>query len=135
MNVHFADSELEAYLDENLLADEMARIEAEMRQRPELLQRLVQINRRRDSGIHSLGEIWRRHRISCPPREQLGSFLLGVSDKETAAYVEFHVTEIGCRLCQANLEDLKSQREKTSADSVQRRRKYFQTSAGYLSQP
>ena len=112
----FTDSELEAYLDEDLLAHEMSAIESVLRDKPELVDRLVLINRRRDSGVHSLGEIWRRHRISCPSREQLGSYLLGALDKEAAEYI-----------------DLQDQRQKSAKDEAQqRRRKYFQTSAGLL---
>ena len=111
----------------------MSAIESVLRDKPELVDRLVLINRRRDSGVHSLGEIWRRHRISCPSREQLGSYLLGALDKEAAEYIEFHTAKLGCRLCQANLADLQDQRQKSAKDEAQqRRRKYFQTSAGLL---
>ena len=106
MAQEFTDSELAAYLDEALAADEMARVEAALRDQPGLVDQLVRINRRRDSGIHSLGEIWRRNRVSCPSREQLGSYLLGVLSSEQASYIEFHTRDVGCRLCHANLEDL-----------------------------
>ncbi len=129
----FTDAELAAYLDESLAAEEMTRIESALRIHPELVERLVQINRRRDQGQHTLGDIWRRHRISCPSREQLGSFLLGVLEKDEAEYIEFHLFEVGCRLCQANAEDLQTQRDRsTTQDAEVRRRKYFQTSAGLL---
>ena len=65
-------SDLQAYLDEALAPDEMAAIEVELRKKPELLQQLAAINARRDAGVHSVGEIWRRQRLSCPAREQLG---------------------------------------------------------------
>ena len=69
-------SDLEAYLDESLQSAEMAKIEAALRDQPELIHELSQINNRRDAGVHTLGEIWRRHRISCPSREELGGYLL-----------------------------------------------------------
>ena len=56
----FTESELEAYLDEALNPDEMALIESALRKQPELVQLLSAINARRDAGLHSLGEIWRR---------------------------------------------------------------------------
>ncbi len=108
MSNEFTESELEAYLDEALASEEMARIEAELRRRPELARRLVLINRRRDAGIHSLGGIWRRHRLSCPTREQLGSYLLQAINPEQADYIKFHIQQIGCRFCCANLEDLRA---------------------------
>ena len=49
--------------------------------------RIYPINARRDAGVHSLGEIWRRHRLSCATREQLGSYVLGVLLKEAADYL------------------------------------------------
>jgi len=128
----FTQQELEAYIDEALPPEDMARIEGELRQRPELMEVLVAINGRRDAGMHSLGEIWRRHRLSCPTREQLGSYLLGATTKDHADYIEFHLETAGCRLCQANLEDLRAQQEETSEVAEVRRRKYFQSSAGYL---
>ncbi|MGD0898358.1 MAG: hypothetical protein ABR915_11020 [Thermoguttaceae bacterium] len=125
-------ADLEAYLDEALPAEEMAETEKALRDAPELVRRLSEIHARRDSGVFSLGEVWRRHRLSCPSREQLGSFLLGVLPEETAHYVTFHLEVVGCRYCQANVADLTS-REAEAGESVQRRRsKYFQSSAGYL---
>ncbi len=132
MPQQYTESELEAYLDEALAPDEMARVEAALRENPKLLKKLAMINGRRDAGLHSLGEIWRRHRVSCPTREQLGSYLLGVLSDEHVAYVEFHFKQIGCRFCIANLEDLGSQRSEASDDVATRRLKYFQTSAEYL---
>jgi len=123
------DTELEAYLDEALPSEAMARIEGEARRSPELSRRLAAINARRDAGVHSLGEIWRRHRLTCPSRAELGSFLLGVLPDR---YVAFHVHEIGCRVCLANHADLERQQAETADAATHRRRKYFESSAGYL---
>jgi hypothetical protein len=124
--------ELEAYLDEALPAEEMARIEDLLRRQPELLDELATINSRRDAGVHSLGEIWRRHRLSCPPREQLGGLLLGTLSKQQSEYLRFHIDVVGCRLCKANLADLENQQAEAAEAAQSRRRKYFQSSAGYL---
>jgi hypothetical protein len=129
-----SDAELEAYLEESLSAAEMAEIELELRQRPELLRRLSMILGRRDAGLHSVGEIWRRHRLSCPDRQQLGSYLLGVLDAEHADYIRFHMDVIGCRFCQANYADLRLQQEETQELIITRRTKYFQSTAGHLRQ-
>ncbi len=131
MSGPFRDAELEAYLDEALPADEMVRIEAALRASRELAARLAAINARRDAGLHSLGDIWRRHRITCPERTELGSFLLGVLEPAHAAYVRFHLEVIGCRLCQANLADLQQQQAAT-AGAAGRRRRYVKSSAGLL---
>jgi hypothetical protein len=128
----FTDLELQAYLDEAIAAEEMARIEAAARDNKAILRRLSEINRRRDMGVHTLGEVWRRHRLSCPKRQQLGAYLLDALDTETANYIYFHLTEIGCRFCLANLEDLQAQKKADAAAAKKRRRRYFQSSAGYL---
>ncbi len=126
------DSELEAYLDEAMKPSEMADIEAALRCSPQLLERLSAINAKRDAGIHSLGEIWRRNRLSCPAREQMGSYLLGVLDDDQADFIQFHLETSGCRLCLANMEDLKRRQAESNRVVGKRRRKYFDSSAGYL---
>lgn len=132
MTRRITQSDLQAYLDEALAPAEMAAIEVEIRSRPDLLKQLAAINGRRDAGVHSVGEIWRRHRLSCPSREQLGSHLLGALDGRHAAYVDFHLTVVSCRFCQANLEDLRRQQDEQAETAQTRRRKYFQSTAGHL---
>lgn len=132
MTAKFTEHDLEAYLDESLPANEMAQIEDSLRSDADLVKRLAALNNRRSAGVHTLGEIWRRHRISCPSREQLGGFLLQTLDDLQADYIRFHLKQGGCRLCQANLDDLQSEQQTQQADVVSRRRKYFQSSAGYL---
>lgn len=125
-------SELEAYLDEALPPAEMARIEHALRKKPDYVDELAAINARRNAGMHTLGEIWRRHRLSCPSRGQLGSYLLGILPDDEAAHVKFHVETVGCRLCSANLDDLRRQQAEAPQETQIRRRKYFESSAGYL---
>jgi hypothetical protein len=124
--------DLEAYLDEALPAAEMARIETALRADSGLLGELAAINARRDAGVHSLGEIWRRHRLTCASREQLGGYLLGTLPTGLYDYVAFHLDVVGCRLCQANLADLRNQQGEAAEAVSTRRRKYFQSSAGLL---
>jgi hypothetical protein len=132
MSPAFTESELEAYLDESLAPDMMAAIETALRSDTQLVQQLVAINRRRDAGLHSVGEIWRRHRVTCPTRAQLGSYLLGALSDEQADYIDFHIQRVGCRVCLANLNDLQRQQQEAADTIVTRRHKYFQSSAGHL---
>jgi anti-sigma factor RsiW len=125
-------ADLEAYLDEALPAEEMAGIERALRDDPALLRQLAAIHARRDSGVYSVGEVWRRHRLSCPSRQALGSYLLGVLPEDTARYIAFHLGAVGCRLCQANVTDLENQQAEGREVAETRRRRYFQSSAGYL---
>jgi hypothetical protein len=134
MATEYSTAELEAFLDEALPAGRMAVIEDALRRDEGLKKQLTAINGRRDAGVHALGEIWRRHRLSCPSREQLGSFLLGVLPREHADYVKFHLDAVECRYCTANLEDLRGQQTAAESEVSQRRRRYFQSSAGYLRQ-
>jgi len=134
MSSQFTTAQLEAFLDESLPDEQMTAVEAALRDDPDLAERLSSLVGRRDAGVHTVGAIWRRHRLSCPTREQLGSFLLEVLPEKHAQYVRFHLEAIGCRYCNASLEDLRQQHAATDLDdSRTRRQKYFQTSAGYLS--
>ncbi len=128
----FPLSDLEAYLDEALPPEEMARIEKAARKDRSLVGQLASIHARRGAGVHSLGEIWRRHQLSCPSREELGNYVLATLAAAEAGYVAFHVGVVGCRYCQANLTDLEQQRAETEQAGLGRRRRFFQSSAGYL---
>jgi len=132
MSHSFTHADLEAYLDEALDVAQMAAIEQKLRKSRQLLRELAVLLQRRDEGLHSLGEIWRRGRLSCPTRDQLGSYLLEALDEAVAEYIRFHLGTVGCRWCQANLEDLRAQQADSGESTQQRRRKYFQSSAGYL---
>lgn len=132
MSKTIRQSDLEAYLDEALPAEQMAQIEKALRKDPTLVRQAAAIHSRRSSGVHTLGEIWRHGRLSCPNREQLGSSLLGVLSAEMADYVTFHTEVVGCRYCRANLLDLQSQQAEQNEVARGRRRKYFQSSVGHL---
>ncbi len=130
----FTDPELDRFLDEALPPERMAAVEAALRDDEALKARIAAAVGRRDAGVHSLGAIWRRHRLSCPTREQLGSYLLGVLEANLEDYVRFHVETVECRVCQASIEDLRQQTKTAEQGAAQQRRsKYFQSSAGYLS--
>ena len=132
MALPLSQAELEAYLDEALPVEAMARIERVLRDEPAVSQQLAAINARRDAGLHSVGEIWRRHRLSCPSREQLGSYLLRVLDEGPSEFIRFHLEVSGCRTCRANFDDLKNQQVDAPATVDRRRKKYFESSAGHL---
>ena len=132
MSKAIRQSDLEAYLDEALPPDEMARVELALRKDVTLVKQMAAIHSRRNSGVHSLGEIWRSNRLSCPSRQQLGSFLLGAVPEDAADYVDFHLDVVGCRYCRANLADLERQQAESQEAVRTRRRKYFQSSVGHL---
>lgn len=129
---YLSDADLQAFLDEALPADQMSIVEGQMRNDASLRERLSLLRGQQDAGMHSIAAIWRRHRASCPSREQLGQYLLGVMDDAEADYVDFHTDQVGCRFCQANLDDLRRQQAEASEPAQARKRKYFQTSVGHL---
>ncbi len=132
MSKQFSNSDLEAYLDEALPESALAEMEQVLRADSSLLEELAAINARRDSGVHSIATIWRRHRVSCPTRQNLSNYLLQILPAEQTEYLSFHVETVGCRYCQANLADLRDRQSEGSDEVATRRRKYFQSSAGYL---
>ena len=123
--------QLHAYLDDALDDAETARIEKLVRGSADLQRRLKAARDERDRGEHSLGAVWRRERLSCLSREQLGGYLHGVLDKELHVYAEFHLKTIGCPSCEANLEDLR-EKQAESTSQARRRKRYFETSARML---
>src|SRR6266851_1820144 len=124
---------LHAYLDDSLPESDTAKIEHALRTSESLRQQLKTAMLERDRGDHTVGAIWRRERLSCPTREQLGSHLLQALDTEQSEYIAFHLETVGCPFCKANLADLKAQQEEAAAQTKSRRSKIFKSSAGLLS--
>jgi hypothetical protein len=124
--------QLYAYLEDALSDRETAQVEQALRDSEKLRGALREIIHERDRGEHSIGAIWRRHRLSCPDRNQLGSYQLQVLEPEDQDYVEFHLNTIGCPFCQANLADLRSQQQEPEPQSRQRRQRIFESSHSYL---
>jgi hypothetical protein len=98
---------LRDYLNDALPDAELATVERALRESAELRKLLQEVLGQEDRGEHTAGAIWRRERVSCPTRDQLGGYLLEAGDPELLEYVRFHLEEIGCPYCQANLDDLK----------------------------
>lgn len=133
MPAAISDDDLRAYLAETLPGDGMARVEKALRESAELRARLEDIRQdRNDPALHTLGAIWKRARLTCPTREQLGSYLLETLDPEHADYITFHITVAECPFCSANLADLRSKAERANA-AVLRRRKIYHSSRHLLS--
>lgn len=126
----FTDAELIAFLDEALSDERSTLLEKQLSDDAQLRDRLIAVRGRETAGLHTLGAIWRRGRLSCPSREQLGQFLLETLPEDHDQYIRFHLQTLECRFCLANLSDLQAASHQD--DPAVRRRKYFQTSAGYL---
>jgi hypothetical protein len=124
--------QLHSYLEDALSETETSRIEQALRQSEPLQKMLRAIMQERDRGDHSIGAIWCRHRLSCPTREQLGSYLLKVLDSGMQDYIDFHLHTVGCAFCLANLADLQALHKEPVPKAKERRQRFFESSAGYL---
>jgi hypothetical protein len=98
---------LRDYLNDALPDAELVAVERALRDSAECRALLRSVIEQEDRGEHTVGAIWRRERISCPTRDQLGSYLLEAGDPDLLEYIQFHLEEIGCPYCQANLDDLR----------------------------
>lgn len=124
------DEDLLAYFDERLEAGESSRMELLLRESPELLMRASRLIDDRDRGGHTLGEIWRRTRASCPGRAVWAAWVEGRLGDAMSQYLSFHLQTVGCRYCHANVEDLRH--HDSSREAASRVRKIFETSVGRL---
>lgn len=122
--------QLHAYLDDALSESETAQIEKSLRDSSELQKRLRAVIEERDRGEHSIGAIWRREQLTCPSREVLRQYILGVLDEVDQDYYRFHLEVIECPICVANFVDLKAA-SLTEVDK-ERRDRIFRSSAGLL---
>ncbi|MEX1232422.1 MAG: hypothetical protein WEB58_19405 [Planctomycetaceae bacterium] len=128
----WTDQELFAYLDEQLTTPVLAELEQELRDSATLRTRLARLMTLRNQGDHSVGEIWREQRLSCPERGVLRRYLLGMLDDELKDYIRFHTEIVGCRYCTANLADLSTAGEASAPETETRTKRYFESSAGEL---
>lgn len=132
--VEMDEETLKAYLAETLPPEAMARIEKALRDSSELRARLEEVRQDRgDAGLHTLGAIWRRARLSCASRQQLGSYLLDALDPDHADYVKFHIEVIACPFCTANLADLQLKAEKLTPAAQTRQKRIYHSSRHLLS--
>ena len=132
--MNFTEADLLAYLDEALPPLRAAEVERAARESAALRQRLSVLLERRDQGGHTVGEIWRRQQLSCVSRTDLSRYLSGQLPLADRDYVEFHTGAIQCPVCTANLEDLR-QLTRSAAPDQERRRRFFESSAGRLRKP
>lgn len=123
---------LEIYLDDALSEEETAQVEQALRASEPLRRLLRALMQERDRGEHSIGAVWRRDRLSCPSREQLGNYVLQVCDSALQDYIEFHLHVVACPFCLANLADLQTLQQEPAPKVQDRRRRFFESSAGYL---
>lgn len=126
-----SDAELLAWLDEDLTPARMSTIEQALRSGRDLQQRVAGLIAERDHGALTVGEVWRRHRLSCPGLHELGSYLLQALEPGLRDYIQFHLETVGCTKCLATLEDLRLS-SAASAETIERRQRIFASSVHRL---
>lgn len=126
---NWSDQQLQAYLNDELAESEQSSLERDLRAEAALRQRLEALSTQDET--HSVGEIWRRHRLSCPSREELQQKLDGRLPAEPSRYIEFHLQIVDCEICTANYADLQSQADRRE-EAERRRQSIFESSAGFL---
>jgi len=129
------DTVLRDYLADALPSEQSARVEKALRDSAELRARLEEVRQNRADGqLHTLGAIWNRSRLTCPSRQQLGSYLLDALDPDLASYLTFHLEVVECPFCLANLADLKAQSQTAAVAhaSRSRQRRILQSSQHLL---
>ena len=120
------DVMLRNYLADALPAEELARVEKALRDSAQLRSQLEDVrNNREDFQIHTLGAIWHRSRLTCPSRQQLGSYLLDALDPALAGYIKFHIEVVECLYCRANLIDLERRQAGHPTTSAKARERRF----------
>lgn len=123
---------LRDYLNDSLPDAETAAVEKALRDRPDVVALFHEVRQEADGGGHTLGGLWRRERVSCPTRDQLGGYLLDALDSDLFDYVKFHLTTVGCAFCRANLDDLEKLNAEPAEPARQRRRRIVDSTAGVL---
>jgi hypothetical protein len=77
--------------------------------------------------------VWRDYRPSYPKRNTIGAFHLGTLEPEWKDYVDFHLHQLGCQFCLANLKDIEEQnKQKDSSKLCQR---IMESTVGFLKKP
>ena len=123
---------LRAYLADALPDAETAAVEQLLRTDPAAQALFHDVRQGEDRGEHSVGAVWRRERLSCPSREQVGGYLLQALDVDLLDYIRFHLDTVGCPFCRANLDDLQKLAADPPAPRAARRRRIVESSAGVL---
>ena len=84
----------------------------------------------KSSLLPSLHQVWENQRPSCPKRTTLGKFSLEILPPDWTDFVAFHVQQLGCSYCKANLAELEQAAD--SDVSATTSQQLFQSTIGFL---
>jgi len=101
--------------------------------RKSILRQKVPIEDASEHFENMINEVWEQQRLSCPKRSTIGAYLLETLDENWHSYVDFHLNELGCHFCQANLEDLRRQTANNKTTDMHVR--IMESTVGFLRKP
>lgn len=79
-----------------------------------------------------LTSVWEKCRPSCPKRSTIGRYLLDTLEPDWRDFVAFHLDQLGCRFCLANLDDLRNESDDSAVTAL--RDRIMQSTIGFLPQ-
>lgn len=90
----------------------LVRIRELAQERPEATELFLALSRLTQAGEATfdfdVGQVWRASRASCPARVWLARSLAGTLPAGPKSFVDFHLDEMRCEFCRANVEDLRA---------------------------
>ncbi|MCS6975650.1 MAG: hypothetical protein NZM31_01400 [Gemmatales bacterium] len=127
------EQDLIDHVEEALPPHKASVIEKAIRESEELMAILNALILARSGEEHSVGAIWERHRLSCPTRDQLSNYLVRAMSDEALTYIAFHLEDVDCPYCQAELEELKNAKQQGKKARGERARKTYHEGVALLS--
>ncbi len=94
----------------------------------------LQTDSESDEFEDMMAQVWQTLRPSCPKRSTIGRYHLNTLDDDWQQYVDFHLNQLGCHFCRANLEDLQKQNQDNSHPRALHTR-IMQSTVGFLHKP
>jgi len=79
---------------------------------------MVDPEKRINQMTFTLGQVWREMRVSCPHPDILLAWKEGSLEKGPSSYLDFHVNEAECPVCQAVIEDLERRGKDAAEESA-----------------
>lgn len=131
MTSQWTDEQLRCYLEETGSLDQNRAIEQEVGQSKALQQRLSELVDQQESGLISVGQVWRQERLSCPSQAEWIEYALGVLEAEKQQWMTHHLETTKCPHCNAIFSDIRQQLQEGKR-AVQREERLFESSVGHF---
>jgi hypothetical protein len=114
----FSDAQLLAYAEERLPMAATLQLEKSLESDEKLKTDLRRVCGQHLTGELSLATIWRDFQVGCLSQDQLAAYVGHQLGGALADYVRFHIDEVGCRICEARLDELARLAHNSSNEQV-----------------